>query len=152
MDAMIKDKTKSRTMSSKTLGKYFLKTVKIDESPNNLLSTFPAKAALCTVFPLLYTKWRVVVRSLGHKRSLRRVPAKAKRPSRKGRKGRLYPDQARGSGKVLPPWGMRVVSTPSRLPPFCCAARARASSSVRATRILVRANRSAGMSVTRIIW
>lgn len=33
MDAMIKDKTKSRTMSSKTLGKYFLKTVKIDEAP-----------------------------------------------------------------------------------------------------------------------
>lgn len=33
MDAMIKDKTKSKTMSSKTLGKYFLKTVKIDEVP-----------------------------------------------------------------------------------------------------------------------
>lgn len=35
MDAMIKDKTKSKPMSSKNLGKYLLKTVKSDEAPRN---------------------------------------------------------------------------------------------------------------------
>lgn len=46
---------------------------------------------------------------------------------------RLQCGYAWAKGTVLPPWGMRVVSIPSRLPPLHLAARAKASSSVWAT-------------------